>query len=545
MAGLSTRHLTTTILVLTIFIITSTITSGSAQENLSAGAYCIPLSTTMSGSTPDVALVGFTFGVSDGFAPICGLGSDDSQGYRGNLTADIFDNGPDNTSRALMQPCSLTIQMFCIEEVDSRKFSEDSWKQGSLSATQPITDLKRDLRPPRGTYGTVFNGNDMSGGAATLWNFPGATHGGGQSYLVSLAVMHPPTALPFEKSRNWKFAFQIVPITLGPSLSLDVPETTAKVDDYQIYDFPSDVEYKLVLRWDETKIPFTQTWLYGRVKDFTESYDSSKHSLVLTGFPMSVPVAELPPVPLAKIPFALLDENSRDQYQAMRIYHNILGSGYENVNKITDALDASERLGAKTVASRTYWIVRRQIMSSAQVNSSSCWDYGGGYSMNNGTVYNAGIPEWNSASSTLNYKVASTHFDQNHKPNLGYFKMAIDRSLVACLWGGSPESAKVDVQIVDLNGTQQSASLTTSSFDSKYFYFTASGFTYSSPTIKVHLSLLSSTTIRPKLAASASPAPGKARQPRNSKITITCLKGKITKKVTSLSPKCPSGYKKK
>ena len=29
------------------------------------------------------------------------------------------------------------------------------------------------------------------------------------------------------------------------------------------------------------------------------------------------------------------------------------------------------------------------------------------------------------------------------------------------------------------------------------------------------------------------------------KFTITCVKGKITKKVTSVSPVCPAGYKKK
>jgi hypothetical protein len=29
------------------------------------------------------------------------------------------------------------------------------------------------------------------------------------------------------------------------------------------------------------------------------------------------------------------------------------------------------------------------------------------------------------------------------------------------------------------------------------------------------------------------------------KTTITCVKGKTTKKVTGVNPKCPSGYKKK
>jgi hypothetical protein len=29
------------------------------------------------------------------------------------------------------------------------------------------------------------------------------------------------------------------------------------------------------------------------------------------------------------------------------------------------------------------------------------------------------------------------------------------------------------------------------------------------------------------------------------KTTITCVKGKLTKKVTAVNPKCPAGYKKK
>lgn len=31
----------------------------------------------------------------------------------------------------------------------------------------------------------------------------------------------------------------------------------------------------------------------------------------------------------------------------------------------------------------------------------------------------------------------------------------------------------------------------------------------------------------------------------NRKVTIVCIKGKLTKKVTAIAPKCPSGYKKK
>ena len=36
-----------------------------------------------------------------------------------------------------------------------------------------------------------------------------------------------------------------------------------------------------------------------------------------------------------------------------------------------------------------------------------------------------------------------------------------------------------------------------------------------------------------------------AKAAATKKTTITCVKGKLTKKVTSVKPKCPAGYKKK
>ncbi len=38
---------------------------------------------------------------------------------------------------------------------------------------------------------------------------------------------------------------------------------------------------------------------------------------------------------------------------------------------------------------------------------------------------------------------------------------------------------------------------------------------------------------------------GLASAPTLKKTTISCVKGKTIKKVTAVSPKCPSGYKKK
>jgi hypothetical protein len=77
----------------------------------------------------------------------------------------------------------------------------------------------------------------------------------------------------------------------------------------------------------------------------------------------------------------------------------------------------------------------------------------------------------------------------------------------------------------------------------------AKGFTYSSPTVKVRLSqekAVVAPTPTPTPAASASPTPTPIATPvAAKKTTITCVKGKTSKKVTAANPKCPKGYKKK
>jgi hypothetical protein len=45
--------------------------------------------------------------------------------------------------------------------------------------------------------------------------------------------------------------------------------------------------------------------------------------------------------------------------------------------------------------------------------------------------------------------------------------------------------------------------------------------------------------------AAADKAAAEARAAAMKKTTITCIKGKVTKKVSAIKPKCPSGYKKK
>jgi len=77
-----------------------------------------------------------------------------------------------------------------------------------------------------------------------------------------------------------------------------------------------------------------------------------------------------------------------------------------------------------------------------------------------------------------------------------------------------------------------------------WLYLSAGGFTYSSPTIKVKLEQ-DAPAPTPTPTPTATPTPSASAKPVAKAVTITCIKGKTSKKVTAVKPKCPAGYKKK
>jgi hypothetical protein len=73
-----------------------------------------------------------------------------------------------------------------------------------------------------------------------------------------------------------------------------------------------------------------------------------------------------------------------------------------------------------------------------------------------------------------------------------------------------------------------------------WLFMSANGFTYSSPTVKIKLSQEAEV-----VAPTPTPTPSASAKPAAKTVTITCIKGKTSKKVTAVKPKCPTGYKKK
>ena len=101
-------------------------------------------------------------------------------------------------------------------------------------------------------------------------------------------------------------------------------------------------------------------------------------------------------------------------------------------------------------------------------------------------------------------------------------KKSVTDGMVKCLWNVNPSDAagQTEVSIVYEDGQKSLGTFSVTRKDG-WLYVNGANFTYSSPTIKLK--------IKKQIVLKS----------------ITCVKGKLVKKVTASQPKCPAGYKQK
>jgi hypothetical protein len=216
----------------------------------------------------------------------------------------------------------------------------------------------------------------------------------------------------------------------------------------------------------------------------------------------------------------------------------------------------SKILKDRAAANPTQWIIynlpERDIeAASSCIKSSKTL---AGFVTTNSTTYTATPPIYNEKTGTLDYKVASPHFLADGKVFQGKYNLYIDSKVARCIYKFSNAPISASVSVTSSDGGQQSISTTVVNETNGWLHLSAAGFTFSSPTLQVKLTQDASAVVptpssspspSAKPSASAEPAPQMSVAPVIKKNTITCVKGKVMKKVTAVSPKCPSGYKKK
>ena len=162
-------------------------------------------------------------------------------------------------------------------------------------------------------------------------------------------------------------------------------------------------------------------------------------------------------------------------------------------------------------------------------------------------------PTWNSQTKILEFNLTSTHLDEKGNLNKGRFNFRINKEFAACLYPVDLlKNITVTITILHSDTGETDVSTFLAKFSDGYFEVNLENFHYSSPTIQIKLTqqespieIQKSDSQKVELATAVkSQAPINQAKNRIAK-AITCIKGKATKKVTGLAPKCPAGYKKK
>ena len=202
--------------------------------------------------------------------------------------------------------------------------------------------------------------------------------------------------------------------------------------------------------------------------------------------------------------------------------------------------DMLPTIGDKATKTTQYWSYRAlNTWQNPEIQKcTKSKDELGGVVTTNALTYSAGPPTFNKNTGSLEYKVASPHFEANGAVAQGTYDLAINSTVARCIYEFSSAPIQAEISITTSDGEKKVAT-TIVNEKNGWLYLSAKGFTFSSPTINVKLS-------QEKVAAPApSATPVATVTVAKKSVTITCVKGKTTKRISGTSPKCPTGYKKK
>ena len=338
----------------------------------------------------------------------------------------------------------------------------------------------------------------------------------------------------------------------GPGSNLTFLEKGCQIaeDGNCGYRLPFDLENTVVLKVRISQP--VQGWLHGRMKDadinMTTAADNSQ-IIEISAKPLTIPsiygwvkwtdlpqgVKDLYPVGSGGSGKSLADFTTTDLVSRTLLTKSEV-AGDRAIKEMNLWLPL---LNDKAAAMRTFWAAQT-IKGELPIDSQNCVR-GKGFSGvigTNAAVYSDGPPTFDKEEQSLNYTVGASHLDSKGELFKGYYQLNLRSDVARCLYGfgSAPIQAKIEVSSSD--GTPTVATTVINESEG-WLKMTASGFTFSTPKIKVKLSQASAAPT-PSATPTALAKPAAAK-----KTTITCVKGKSSKKVIAVNPKCPTGYKKK
>ena len=320
----------------------------------------------------------------------------------------------------------------------------------------------------------------------------------------------------------------------------------------QKYAFPADTRMYVTLRLSQLPVG----WMHGRISapDIQITSQSGFSNLEIQGNPIAVPVVykkyQYTEMPAAlKAVYSVEKGGYIPSCPAQQDYCAGGRSGPSNNpltrNVIVGPSPSSEEgmeqlklwipyVNDKATALMSFWSART-LSGNEMAGASQCFADSNkitGIVTTNSTQYSAGPPKFSKSEGTLDYQVASPHFGTTGEVFKGSYDLVMRSDVARCIYGFSKAPINATLSITSSDGTPQVAS-TVIGERNGWLYLQAKNFEFSAPVIKA------------KLTQEAEVAPVVPAKTVIKKSTITCVKGKTSKKVTAVIPKCPTGYKKK
>jgi hypothetical protein len=476
---------------------------------------------------------------------------------------------------AVLPPCDGN-QTACISQVEYQLPGGD-WKPATPTSDLTQRDVFQGSLLPNGEwelhytsqYSEDLNKNRPQGDAARLWVFSDASHGGGNTYQVSAQLTGG-----YESTDRYmpdNFVVQVIPQKRVRVESTDAPKNCLEPQSTFIrskptdtvgncvtnYDFPKELNIRIKIKL-ASFLNSINGWFDSRIRDLTIDIDEMSRTMTLEGKPLIVPTAATRQIKYEELESQGLNPVSKN-VQEIQTRSNLGTGGSYQLNTpqtINEFIKIGKNLLPSALGENTIW----QINSLPQFyyENTKCLNKGiiNGIVSTNATVYDSTAPKWNDDDSSLNFRVGAAHHLSNKDVFRGYYSMIVNNVTARCYWGNNLANASASISVLGENG-EQNVATTSVVTRNNWTYFNASGFTFSTPTIKVkYVAPTPTPTPTPVMTASPTPTPSASPTPsvtstpspvsnQIKKITITCIKGKLTKKVTGIKPICPIGYKKK
>ena len=457
---------------------------------------------------------------------------------------------------SVMGVCANSPGTSCIEKITVT--TED----GKTSAITPVKQLP-GVAPtfPAGTEvgGLIY----PAGGATWLWS-------DGQSGLYFVRGVIATKAV--KKSSKWISQAPTLEFEITPVITEDAPVIAPRLETFALNGTDAPVVRTVGIFPDcvitDTGICYHRTtfsngvrlsatlqvpsnlsgWLNGRLlkPDVTSKpLSSTVDQLVITaGATKNIVAGSF--VKTSLIPPALLTNAdgslnffgvNKDQGGA------VMSSG--DVNALEDYKKWQSALGEKALIINEAWTVASTLTPATD----TCRVQGiQGVVTSNASAYSPGAPEWNAALQTIDYRVAAPHFAPDGSTlNLGTYGLSMKADLMKCLYKITRIPSFASISITSESSGEKNIESVAIGQNGDWVHLSADGFTFSSPTLRVKLAQAEPTQSATPPVTTTVPAPSTpvAVTVAPAKTTITCVKGKTTKKVTGVKPLCPTGYKKK